>query len=62
MNRIVGGLLSIALCLPALCLPLAAQPHSAADLGRAVLAAGLDPNECYRIRDIDISEKTHGFT
>jgi hypothetical protein len=41
----------------AFCLNLAAQTHTAADLGKAVLAAGLDPNECYRIRDVEISEE-----
>ena len=33
------------------------QSHNAADLGRAVLAAGLDPNECYRVRDVEITEE-----
>ena len=29
----------------------------AADLGREVLAAGLDPGECYRVRDLEISQE-----
>ncbi|MDQ1470978.1 MAG: hypothetical protein QOJ99_2458 [Bryobacterales bacterium] len=33
-----------------------AQPHAAADLGRRIISAGLDPAECYRIRDIEITE------
>jgi hypothetical protein len=33
-----------------------AQPHAAADLGRLIIGAGLDPAECYRIRDIEISQ------
>ena len=40
----------------ALGLPLAAQTaHVASDLGRKVLAAGLDAGECYRVRDLEIS-------
>src|SRR5436305_644052 len=34
----------------------AAQSHAAADLGRSVISAGLDTNECYRVRDIEISK------
>ena len=41
-------------------LPAAAQTppaqNRAAELGRQVLAAGLDPAECYRIRDIEITQ------
>ena len=33
----------------------AAATHAAADLGRQILAAGLDPAECYRIRDLEIT-------
>lgn len=33
----------------------------AADLGRAVIAAGLDPSECYRVRDLEISEQDAHF-
>jgi hypothetical protein len=29
----------------------------AAELGRAILAAGLDPSACYRVRDLEISEE-----
>lgn len=49
------------LCAFLLCVPLAAQLRTAADLGRAVLAAGLDPNECYRIRDVEIAEEDARF-
>ena len=43
-------------------LPLAAaQTHTAADLGRAVVAAGLDPSECYRVRDLEFSEEDARF-
>jgi hypothetical protein len=34
-----------------------AQSHIAADLGRQIVAAGLDPNECYRVRDLEITEE-----
>jgi hypothetical protein len=39
-----------------LALPLFAQQHAAADLGKQVTSAGLDPNECYRVHDIEISK------
>ena len=43
-------------------IPLAAQPpHVAADLGRKILAAGLDPAECYRVRDLELSEEDARF-
>ncbi len=43
-------------------LPIVAQPpHIAADLGRSILAAGLDPGECYRVRDLEISEEDARF-
>lgn len=35
---------------------LVAQNHSAAELGRAVITAGLDPSACYRVRDLEISQ------
>ena len=34
-----------------------AQPHAAADLGQAVLQAGLDAGACYRVRDLEIDEE-----
>ena len=40
---------------------LLAQPPSAADLGRAVLTAGLDPTACYRVRDLEISQEDAQF-
>jgi len=43
------------------CAPCFAQPHAAADLGKRVLAAGLDPAECYRVRDLDLSEEDIRF-
>jgi len=43
-------------------LPLLAQPaHVAADLGRGILAAGLDTAQCYRVRDLEISEEDARF-
>jgi hypothetical protein len=44
-----------------LCLPALAQTHAAADLGRQVVAAGLDPNECYKVRDLEITEEDARF-
>ena len=45
-----------------LCLPLApAQTRIAADLGRAVIAAGLDASEFYRVRDLENSEQDARF-
>ncbi len=35
---------------------LIAQPRSAADLGRALVNAGLDASHCYRVRDLTISQ------
>jgi hypothetical protein len=32
-----------------------AQKRTAAELGRQILAAGLDPAECYRVRDLEIT-------
>lgn len=43
-------------------LPVAfAQPHAAAELGRAVVAAGLDATQCYRVRDLELSEEDAHF-
>ncbi len=43
-------------------LPLLAQPaHIAADLGRSILAAGLDPAQCYRVRDLELDEEDARF-
>ncbi|MDE3199231.1 MAG: hypothetical protein KGN84_22970 [Acidobacteriota bacterium] len=36
--------------------PSAPPVSAASDLGRKILAAGLDPAECYRVRDLEISE------
>ena len=33
---------------------LAAQARSAASLGKLILESGLDPNECYRVRDLEL--------
>lgn len=41
--------------------PLFAQSHTAADLGLAVLNAGLDASACYRIRDLQLSEEDLQF-
>jgi hypothetical protein len=43
--------------LAAACVPLPAfcQGSRAADLGRAVTGAGLDPSQCYRVRDLEFS-------
>src|SRR5689334_2921380 len=38
-----------------------AQTHTAADLGRALLTAGLDPAECYHVRDVEISQEDAQF-
>src|SRR5580658_8621847 len=43
--------------LAALATALLAGPPSAAELGKAVLTAGLDPSACYRIRDLEILEE-----
>jgi hypothetical protein len=32
------------------------QPRTASDLGRQIISAGLDPAECYRVRDIEITQ------
>jgi hypothetical protein len=45
----------------ALATALLAQKPSAADLGRAILAAGLDPSACYRVRDLQISQEDAQF-
>ena len=43
-------------------MPLLAQPaHVAADLGRGILDAGLDTAQCYRVRDLEISEEDARF-
>ena len=36
--------------------PALAQSHTAADLGHAIVTAGLDPSACYRVRDVEISK------
>ena len=36
--------------------PLFAQTHAAADLGRQVTSAGLDPEQCYRVHDVEICD------
>ena len=41
--------------------PLLAQPHTAADLGRAVLSAGLDRSACFHVRDLEFSEEDAQF-
>ena len=41
--------------------PLLAQSHTAADLGRAILAAGLDRSACYHVRDLEFSEEDAQF-
>lgn len=38
-----------------------ADPPSAAELGKAVLTAGLDPSACYRVRDLEISQEDAQF-
>jgi hypothetical protein len=45
----------------ALALGAFAQTHAAADLGRQVLSAGLDPDECYKVRDLEITEEDARF-
>ena len=35
--------------------PAFGQASKAAGLGRAVISAGLDPSECYRVRDMEFS-------
>jgi Peptidase family M1 domain len=40
---------------------LAAQTPSAADLGKAVLSARLDPTACFRVRDLEISQEDARF-
>jgi hypothetical protein len=40
---------------------LPAQTHVASDLGKQVINAGLDPAECYRVRDLEISEEDARF-
>jgi hypothetical protein len=45
----------------ALACPIFAQPHAAADLGRAITGAGLDVNECYQVRDLRISKEDATF-
>jgi hypothetical protein len=52
---------TVALLSVALVCPLFAQVHTAAELGRAVLDAGLDPSACYRVRDLEIFEEDAQF-
>lgn len=40
---------------------LVAQTHTAADLGRAIVNAGLDPAACYRVRDLAIAQEDAHF-
>jgi len=40
---------------------LPAQTRIAAELGRAVVTAGLDASECYRVRDLEIGEEDAHF-
>jgi Peptidase family M1 domain len=40
---------------------LLAQKPTAAELGRAILAAGLDPSACYRVRDLQIFQEDAQF-
>jgi hypothetical protein len=47
--------------LASIALALRAQAPSAADLGRAVLTAGLDSSACYRVRDLEISQEDAQF-
>ena len=51
--------LTAAVALASAALP--AQTTSAADLGRAVLTAGLDASACYRVRDLEISQEDAQF-
>jgi hypothetical protein len=44
-----------------LALSVLAQMHAAADLGKQVTGAGLDPTECYRVHDIEISKEDARF-
>jgi hypothetical protein len=48
------ALASLELALAAALVP-AAQTPSAADLGKSILSARLDPTACYRVRDLEIS-------
>ncbi len=47
--------------LAALASGLCAQTHTAADLGKAIVAAGLDPANCYRVRDLEIVQQDVRF-
>ncbi|HYA17665.1 MAG TPA: M1 family aminopeptidase [Bryobacteraceae bacterium] len=47
--------------LVALSLPAFPQTHTAASLGRALREAGLNPAECYRVRDIEFSQEDAQF-
>jgi hypothetical protein len=47
--------------LASLATALLAQRTTAGDLGRAILAAGLDPSACYRVRDLQISQEDARF-
>jgi hypothetical protein len=47
--------------LAALTMAIQAQTPSAAELGRTVLTAGLDPSACYRVRDLEISQEDAQF-
>jgi hypothetical protein len=47
--------------LAALATTLFAQTRTAADLGQAIVSAGLDPSACYRVRDLQISQEDAQF-
>jgi hypothetical protein len=49
------------LILAAAAFPGLADNHAAADLGRELLSAGLDPAECYHVRDVEISQEDAQF-
>ena len=49
------------LLVAALSFPAFAQDKRAADLGKAILDARLDPNECYRVRDLQFTQEDAQF-
>lgn len=58
MKRLVASAL---LSIPLLCQTLLCQTRHAADLGREVVRAGLDPTQCYRVRDLEIQQDEARF-
>jgi hypothetical protein len=46
------AILTLLAALPGLA---SAQKRTGAELGRQIIAAGLDPAECYRVRDLEIT-------